>query len=109
MNEEALNLVFGALSDPTRRAILKRLQSGPATVLELAEPFTMSLPAVSKHLKILEAAGLIQKGKDAQRRPCHLRVETVRLVADWVEDYRGLWEGNVSYLGGLLRGLELHE
>ena len=106
MGKENLDAVFSALSDPTRRAMVERLRSGPASVLELAEPFDMSLPAVSKHLKVLEAARLIHKGRDAQRRPCQLRPETLKRVADWLEDYRHLWEGNIAYLGGLLDELD---
>jgi DNA-binding transcriptional ArsR family regulator len=83
-----LDTTFSALADPTRRAILARLARGEATVLELAEPFAMSLPAISKHLKVLERAGLIARGRDAQRRPCRLTAAPLREVADWTAQYR---------------------
>ena len=87
MTEDSMNAIFGALADPTRRAILARLASGEMTVSELAEPFAMSQPAVSKHLKVLERAGLIARRRDAQRRPCRLRPEPLKTVADWVALY----------------------
>jgi DNA-binding transcriptional ArsR family regulator len=87
-----LDLVFAALADPTRRAILARLATGETTVTELAEPFAMSLPAVSKHLKVLERAGLIARGRDAQWRPCRLEANPLKEVAEWVEGYRRFWE-----------------
>src|SRR4030081_620103 len=89
---QSLDSVFGALSDPTRRAILARLASGEATVPELAAPFAMSLPAISKHLKVLERAGLIARGREAQWRPCRLQATPLKEVADWVADYRRHWE-----------------
>jgi DNA-binding transcriptional ArsR family regulator len=89
---DRLNDIFAALADPTRRAILARLAAGQATVTELAEPFAMSLPAVSKHLKVLERAGLIARGRDAQWRPCRLEADPLKEVADWVEGYRRFWE-----------------
>ena len=89
---DRLNDTFAALADPTRRAILARLMAGEASVTELAEPFTISLPAVSKHLKVLEQAGLIARGRDAQWRPCRLEADPLREVADWVEGYRRFWE-----------------
>ena len=89
---ERLDGVFAALADPTRRAILGRLADGEATVIELAEPFSISLQAVSKHLKVLEAAGLIARGRDAQRRPCRLRPEALAGADAWLEGYRLLWE-----------------
>ena len=89
---DRLDDTFAALADPTRRAILTRLTAGAATVTELAEPFDMSLPAVSKHLKVLEKAGLITRGREAQWRPCRLEADPLREVADWVEGYRRFWE-----------------
>jgi DNA-binding transcriptional ArsR family regulator len=97
-----LNATFAALADPTRRAILVRLAKGEASVLELAEPFELSQPAISKHLKVLERAGLISRGRDAQRRPC--RIEGVRLkqASDWLGTYREFWEESYSRLDDLL-------
>ena len=92
MRADRLNDIFAALADPTRRAILARLTAGEATVTELAEPFAMSLPAVSKHLKVLERAGLIARGREAQWRPCRLEADPLKEVADWVEGYRRFWE-----------------
>jgi len=92
MGTERLDHTFAALADPTRRAILARLTAGAATVTELAEPFDMSLPAVSKHLKVLERAGLITRGREAQWRPCRLEADPLREVADWLERYRQFWE-----------------
>jgi DNA-binding transcriptional ArsR family regulator len=93
-----LDSVFAALADPTRRAILARLAAGEASVTELARPFAMSLPAISKHLKVLERAGLIAKGRDAQWRPCRLEVGPLRDVADWMEPYRRIWDESFSRL-----------
>ena len=92
MGAERLDGTFAALADPTRRAILGRLMAGAASVTELAEPFQMSLPAVSKHLKVLERAGLITRGREAQWRPCRLEADPLKEVADWVEGYRRFWE-----------------
>ena len=92
MRADRLNETFAALADPTRRAILARLMAGEASVTELAEPFAMSLPAISKHLKVLERAGLITRGREAQWRPCRLEADPLREVADWVEGYRRFWE-----------------
>jgi DNA-binding transcriptional ArsR family regulator len=92
MRADRLNDTFAALADPTRRAILARLMAGEASVTELAEPFAMSLPAVSKHLKVLERAGLITRGREAQWRPCRLEADPLKEVADWVEGYRRFWE-----------------
>ena len=89
---DRLDGTFAALADPTRRAILARLMGGEVTVTELAEPFAMSLPAVSKHLKVLERAGLIARGREAQWRPCRLEADPLKEVADWVEGYRRFWE-----------------
>jgi DNA-binding transcriptional ArsR family regulator len=92
MDPERLDDTFAALADKTRRAILARLMAGAATVTELAEPFDMTLPAVSKHLKVLERAGLITRGREAQWRPCRLDADPLREVADWLEGYRRFWE-----------------
>src|SRR5213078_4851851 len=93
-----LDTVFAALADPTRRAILARLASGEASVTELAEPFAMSQPAISKHLKVLERAGLVSRGRDAQRRPRRLEPKRLREATKWLERYRRLWEGNYQRL-----------
>lgn len=98
-----LDATFAALADPTRRAILARLAQGEATVLELAEPFEMSLPAVSKHLKALERAGLIVKGREAQRRPCRLNAGPLKEVADFAERYRRHWEESFDRLDAYLK------
>jgi DNA-binding transcriptional ArsR family regulator len=98
-----LSTTFAALADPTRRAILSRLALGEAPVNELAEPFSMSLPAVSKHLKVLERAGLIVRGREAQWRPCRLAANPLKDVADWVEHYRGFWEQSFDRLDAFLR------
>jgi DNA-binding transcriptional ArsR family regulator len=97
-----LDGVLAALADPTRRAIVQRLASGEASVMELAEPFDMSQPAVSKHLKVLERAGLISRGRDAQRRPCRLVARPLKEVSDWVESYRRFWEERFDRLATLL-------
>lgn len=97
-----LDAVFAALADPTRRAILARLATGEATVTELAEPFAMSQPAVSKHLKVLERAGLISRGRDAQRRPCRMEVAPLVEATAWIERYRELWAANYERLDALL-------
>jgi DNA-binding transcriptional ArsR family regulator len=99
---ELLDLTFAALADPTRRAILARLADGEATVTELAAPFAMSQPAVSKHLKVLERAGLISRGRDAQRRPCRLEAQRLKAAVDWLEDYREYWEESYGRLDALL-------
>jgi DNA-binding transcriptional ArsR family regulator len=91
-----------ALADPTRRAILARLATGEATVSQLAAPFAISQPAVSKHLKVLERAGLISRGRDAQRRPCHIEAKALRDATKWLEPYRALWERNFRRLDALL-------
>jgi DNA-binding transcriptional ArsR family regulator len=92
MATDQLSIVFGALADPTRRAILARLAEGEATVNELAEPFAMTLPAVSKHLKVLERAGLISRGRAAQWRPCRLEAEPLREASEWADRYRRFWD-----------------
>jgi DNA-binding transcriptional ArsR family regulator len=102
---ESLDSVFGALADPTRRAILARLASGEASVTELAAPFAMSLPAVSKHLKVLERAGLIARGREAQWRPCRLEPRPLKDVADWVDEYRRHWEQSFDRLDEYLQRL----
>ncbi len=103
---DRLSATFGALADPTRRAILGRLAKGPATVTELAKPFEMTMPAVSKHLKVLERAGLIERGREAQWRPCQLRARPLAEAADWVERYRGLWEERFDRLDEYLKQLQ---
>jgi len=101
-----LDATFAALADPTRRAIVARLAEGDATVLELAQPFDISLPAISRHLKVLERAGLITRGRDAQRRPCSLRVDSLREVAEWTEHTRRAWEARFERLDEYLRALQ---
>jgi DNA-binding transcriptional ArsR family regulator len=107
MSPDRLSTTFAALADPTRRAILARLVSGEASVTELAEPFEMSLPAVSKHLKVLQRAGLIARGRQAQWRPCRLEATPLKDAADWLEHYRRFWEQSLDrlddYLDELLR------
>jgi len=102
-------MTFSALADPTRRAILARLASGEASVTDLAEPFDISLPAISKHLKVLENAGLIARGRDAQWRPCRLEAEPLREVSDWVEHYRRFWEASFDRLDAYLAQLQKKE
>ena len=109
MTTDALNATFAALADPTRRAILHRLCSGEAAVTELAEPFDMSLPAVSKHLGVLEKAGLIKRGRDAQRRPCRLEAAPLKEAAEWVEGYRRFWEESFDRLDDYLKELQKKE
>ena len=109
MDEGALNVTFGALADPTRRAILAKLAKGDASVLELAEPFDMSQPAISKHLKVLERAGLIERGRDAQRRPCRLDPRRLKQAAEWIGTYRQFWEASYSRLDDYLQELQLKE
>jgi DNA-binding transcriptional ArsR family regulator len=104
MPADQLSATFAALADPTRRAILARLASGETSVTELAEPFEMSMPAVSKHLKVLERAGLIARGRDAQWRPCRLKAGPLKGVADWTEHYRRFWEQRLDRLDAYLRG-----
>lgn len=107
MSGAALDAVFAALADPTRRAIVARLASSDATVLELAAPFDMSVPAISKHLKVLESAGLIARSRDAQRRPCSLRVETLAEISAWAEHTRSVWEMRLDRLEDHLRDLQM--
>jgi DNA-binding transcriptional ArsR family regulator len=106
MATDQLSNTFAALADPTRRAILARLARGEATVMELAEPFALSLPGVSKHLKVLQRAGLITQGRQAQWRPCRLEAGPLAEVATWVEHYRRFWEGNFDRLDDYLRELQ---
>lgn len=106
MKADALSLTFGALADPTRRAILKRLATGPANVKDLAEPFEISAPAISKHLRVLERAGLIRRGRDAQMRPCQLDAAPLKQVALWTDAYRGFWDASFDRLGGYLQELQ---
>jgi len=106
MNPKQLDATFAALADPTRRAILARLAEGDASVQELAEPFAMSQPAISKHLKVLEKAGLISRGQDAQRRPRRLEAQPLAEANQWLEDYRRHWEGNFQRLDALLDELK---
>ena len=106
MQPDHLSTTFAALSDPTRRAILARLIAGEASVTELAEPFEMSLPAISKHLKVLERSGLIARGREAQWRPCRLEAGPLKEVADWVEHYRRYWEASFDRLDNYLRELQ---
>src|SRR5208282_4700366 len=105
MNDR-LSETFGALADPTRRAILARLASGKASVTELSEPFAMSMPAISKHLKVLERAGLIARGREAQWRPCRLQAAPLQDVAGWIEHYRRFWEESFDRLGDYLQELK---
>jgi DNA-binding transcriptional ArsR family regulator len=102
MPPDRLNATFAALADPTRRAILARLASGEASVTELAEPFAMSQPAISKHLKVLERAGLVSRGSDAQRRPRRLEAVPLAQATEWLENYRQFWEGSFQRLDALL-------
>ena len=104
-----LDAAFAALADPTRRAIVARLASGDATVLELAAPFAISLPAISKHLKVLEGAGLITRSRDAQRRPCSLRVEALEEITAWTEHTRRAWEMRLDRLEDYVRELQARE
>ena len=107
--ERDLSATFGALADPTRRAILAKLAKGDASVLELAEPFDMSQPAISKHLKVLERAGLIARGRDAQRRPCRLEPQRLKQAAEWLGTYRQFWEASYSRLDDYLNDLQTKE
>ena len=109
MAQDRLSTTFAALADPTRRAILARLCTGETSVSELAEPFEMSLPAVSKHLKVLERAGLIARGREAQWRPCRLEVGPLKDVAEWVGEYRRFWEESFDRLDEYLQGLQSKE
>jgi DNA-binding transcriptional ArsR family regulator len=109
MRSDQLSATFAALADPTRRAILARLSKGEANVTELAEPFDMSQPAISKHLKVLERAGLIARGRDAQFRPCTLQPEPLKEIHDWVEHYRKIWEERLDRLDLYLKEIQHKE
>jgi DNA-binding transcriptional ArsR family regulator len=106
MTPARLDATFAALADPTRRAILARLALGEASVTELAEPFAMSQPAISKHLKVLERAGLVSRGRDAQRRPCRLEARPLGDATEWLEGYREFWEASFQRLDALLGELQ---
>ena len=109
MATDPLSTTFAALADPTRRAILARLGDGPATVTELSAPFTMSGPAISKHLRVLERAGLITRRRDAQRRPCLLEATPLREVTEWAEHFRRFWDANYARLDNYLEQMEENE
>ena len=109
MSLDPLSATFSALADPTRRAILARLALGETSVTELAEPFDMSLPAVSKHLKVLERAGLIARGREAQWRPCRIAPDGLRSVDDWLESYRRLWNERLDRLDAYLQELQAQD
>lgn len=106
MSPDRLSLTFAALADPTRRAILARLTSGQSSVTELAEPHDMSLPAISKHLRVLERSGLIERSRDAQRRPCRLKAAPMKAAVDWMEQYRRHWEESFDRLEEYLKELQ---
>ena len=106
IESDALSLTFAALSDPTRRAMLARLSQGPASVKELAQPFQLSLPTISKHLKVLEHAGLIERGREAQWRPAQLQAAPLRDVSNWLEGYRKHWEANFDRLEEYIRKIQ---
>ncbi|PWK68527.1 metalloregulator ArsR/SmtB family transcription factor [Aminobacter sp. AP02] len=106
MTEDRLDATFASLADPTRRAILARLAQGEATVNELAEPFEMSLPAISRHLKVLERAGLISRGREAQWRPCRLEAGPLKDIANWVERYRRFWDASFDRMADYLKELQ---
>lgn len=109
MQTERLDLAFAALADPTRRAILARLAKGEASVMELAEPFAMSQPAISKHIKVLEKAGLVSRGREAQRRPCRIEAGPLRDVSAYLERYREIWEARFERVDALLEELKAKE
>ena len=109
MSTDRLSVTLAALADPTRRAILAQLRQGEASVTELAQPFGMSLPAISKHLKVLERAGLIVKSREAQWRPCQIKAEPLKEVADWLEQYRQFWEESFDRLDDYLQQLQAEE
>jgi DNA-binding transcriptional ArsR family regulator len=109
MASDPLSVTFAALADPTRRAILARLASGPATVKELSAPFRISGPAISKHLRVLERAGLVTRGRDAQFRPAQLEASPIRVVAEWAENYRRFWDASYTRLDDYLRQLKSRE
>ena len=104
--DSQLDAAFGALAHPARRAILQRLAQGEATVNALAEPFNMSLPAVSKHIRVLEKAGLISRGRDAQFRPCRLNIDPLKTVVDWTDQYRHIWDARFDTMNGILKTMK---
>jgi DNA-binding transcriptional ArsR family regulator len=104
-----MDATFAALADPTRRAILARLRAGNASVMELAEPFAISQPAISKHLRVLERAGLVSRGRDAQRRPCRLEAKPLAEATEWLENYRQFWDNRFQHLDALLETLKSNE
>lgn len=106
MQSDSLSAILSALADPTRRAILERLSRGEATVNEIAAPFDISLPAVSRHLKVLEGAGLISRGRDAQWRPCRLEIDALKNVDDWLDDYRRFWTGSFDKMDAYIAQLK---
>ncbi|HTL51782.1 MAG TPA: metalloregulator ArsR/SmtB family transcription factor [Planctomycetota bacterium] len=107
--QDVLSTTFAALADPTRRAILARLADGEHSVTDLAKPFDMSMPGISKHLKVLERAGLITRGRDAQWRPCRLQAEPLKNISDWVEEYRRFWDESFDRLDAYLKELQKKE
>ena len=109
MVTDQLSSTFAALADPTRRAILARLKQGETSVTELARPFEMTLPAISKHLKVLQRAGLIERSRQAQLRPCRLQAEALKTACDWIEEYRKFWEESFDRLGDYLRNIQSEE
>jgi DNA-binding transcriptional ArsR family regulator len=109
MTEDRLSLTFAALADPTRRAILARLASGEKSVTDLAQPFEMSMPAISKHLRVLERAGLVTRGREAQWRPRRLEAQPLKEIAEWIEDYRRFWEESFDRLDVYLKALQQKE
>ncbi len=108
MATDALSATFAALADPTRRAILVRLASGETSVTDLAAPFQMTMPAVTKHLKVLEKAGLISRSRKAQARPCHIEAEPLRAATDWMVQYRHMWEARLDRLDAYLQQVQAH-
>ncbi|MEH2118918.1 MAG: metalloregulator ArsR/SmtB family transcription factor [Nostoc sp.] len=109
MSSDQLSVIFAALADPTRRAILAHLAKGEASVTELAKPFEMSLPAISKHLKVLERAGLITRSREAQWRPCQIEAQPLKDAADWIDQYRQFWEESLDRLDDYLHELQTQE
>ncbi len=109
MSTDQLSVTFAALADPTRRAILAHLVKGETSVTELAKPFQMSLPAISKHLKVMERAGLIMRSREAQWRPCQIKAESLKDAADWLEQYRQFWEESLDRLDDYLQELQAEE
>src|SRR5882757_10351518 len=109
MSADTLSLTFAALADPTRRAILARLALGEMSVKELARPFAISLPAISRHLKVLSRAGLISRSREAQVRPCQIKAEPLKEVAGWVDEYRSLWEQRLDRLDDYLKQLQANQ